>query len=111
MLEMTQINTIKKMKDGTEKLETPDGKVFIKNQDGSINVTMPNIKSINLEDITCIKSYRIWRGKNKVTHKITYLNDGYVNLVYNNQGEIQTFQAYNIVKKISNDNNVIIKMI
>ena len=102
-------NTIQKLDDGSTRITTPDGRVFIVDKDGNTNVNLPTIQKVSIDNIIDLKSHIIMRDGNQTIHNIELLDGGTVKLAFTTDGKLVEFSGKGIRQSITKNNEVIIK--
>lgn len=102
-------NLIQKFDDGSTKITTPDGRVFLVDKDGNANINLPTLSKVSIDNIFDLKSHIIMRDGDLTVHTIEMLDGGTLKLAFTSSGELVEFSGKNISNTISKDNAVTIK--
>lgn len=102
-------NSIEQLPNGGMKITTPDGRSFIMDKDGNIEVDLPSIKSVGFENIFDLKSHVIMREGELTVHKAEFLDGGKVKVAFTTEGKLVEFSGSKFGQTITKDNEIILR--
>ena len=102
-------NKIERRADGSVKVTTPEGNIFVMDKDGNVQANLETIKSVGLENIFDLKTHVIMCEGELTVHKIEFHDGGRVKLAYTTQGKLVEFSCNKIGQTITKEGAIIIR--
>lgn len=100
---------IEELPDGGMRITTADGKKFLIDKNGNMQVNLETIKSVGFENIFDLKSHVIMREGDLTVHKADFIDGGHVKIAFTAQGKLVEFSAHKIGQTITKENEIMIR--
>lgn len=102
-------NKIEQLPDGGIEITTPDGRTFVMDKVGNMQVDLGSIKSVGFENIFDLKSHVIMRDGDLTVHKAEFHDGGHVKIAFTTGGKLVEFSGRKIGQTITKENEIIIR--
>lgn len=95
--------------DGSAEVQVQTSTVITMDKDGNMHINLNNIKSIGIENITDLKTHRVFREGNMTMHQIEFYDGGSAKIGYTSTGQLVEFSTTRMSFSISKDNEIVLK--
>ena len=83
------------------------GQTVERNDDGSLLVTMPTIRSVGIADLTQVQSHHVTRIAGSTSHVVHFAGGGLLRFAYSDQGQLIELSARHVRGLVSAEHEVV----
>jgi hypothetical protein len=102
-------NKIEELAGGVIRITTTDGRIFLLDNEGNMQINLETIKSVGFENIFDLKTHVIMREGDLTVHKAEFHDGGHVKIAFTRQGKLVEFSAHKIGQTITKENEIMIR--